>query len=66
MVRDIKKRMGSFKDFDEISTHKWLKDINWDLLYQKKMETPFIPTISGDSYLDYFDEECTKEGNSIN
>ena len=59
--------MGSLKDFDEIKAHKWFKDIDWALLNEKKITAPFIPKISGDNYLDNFDEEFIKEGKfSIN
>jgi len=61
LVREPKKRLGSVNDVDELKSHPWFKDIDWDLLYQKKIEPPFKPRIAGDNFLDNFDEEFTKE-----
>jgi serum/glucocorticoid-regulated kinase 2 len=59
--QNAKKRIGAKGDFDEIKTHAWFKDINWELLYSKDLETPFKPKVTGENWLGNFDEEFTKE-----
>jgi len=59
--KDASKRLGAMSDFDDIKKHPWFSDLDWDLLYQKKIEPPFKPKVSGENWLDNFDEEFTKE-----
>jgi len=61
LVREPKKRLGSLNDFDDLKKHKWFKDLNWDLLHEKKIEAPFKPKVVGDNWMDNFDEEFIKE-----
>lgn len=60
--RDVKKRLGSVGDFDEIKKHAWFKDIDWEKLYAKKVAPPFKPKVSGDNWMDNFDQEYVQEG----
>ena len=62
LVRDPKKRLGTDKDFDDIKVHPWFKDLDWDALYNKKIEPPFKPKVSGDYWMDNFDQEFVSEG----
>ena len=66
LVRDTKKRLGSVNDFEDIKKHSWFKDIDWDKLYNKKITPPFKPKVSGDNWMDNFDQEFVQEGNFIN
>jgi len=59
--RDVKKRLGSVNDFEEIKKHAWFKDIDWDQLYQKKIPAPFKPKVSGDNWMDNFDQDFVQE-----
>ena len=59
LQRKPRKRLG-YKGVEEIKQHPWMKDINWDLLYQKKIEAPFIPP----TYKENFDKKyCEGEDN---
>lgn len=61
MIKDPKKRLGSINDLQELKTHPWFKDIDWDKMMKKETEPPFKPKISGDNWVHNFDEEFTKE-----
>jgi len=63
LVKDPKKRLGHATDFEEIKNHPWFADLNWEKLAKKEIDTPFKPQVSGDKWLQNFDEEFTQEGN---
>lgn len=50
--------------------HPWFKEMNWDLLVQKKVNhylyyklpTPYKPKVTGEQWLDGFDKDFTSEG----
>ena len=51
------KRLGSSaNDANEIKTHPFFKDIDWDLLVQKKIQPPFRPKITHPKDLRHFDK----------
>jgi serine/threonine protein kinase len=41
--KDAEKRLGSKNDADEIVNHPWFKDIEWEGLMNKTLESPFKP-----------------------
>ena len=41
--KDSSKRLGSKNDADEIVNHPWFKDIEWEGLMNKTLESPFKP-----------------------
>ena len=43
LIRKANKRLGS-EGIDELKTHPWMKDINWENISQKKITPPFIPS----------------------
>ena len=49
LQRKPKKRLG-YNGVNEIKEHPWMKDIDWDLLYNKKIEAPFIPPIDKENF----------------
>ena len=63
--RDTKKRLGAVNDFEDIKKHSWFKDIDWIKLYNRKLDPPFKPKVSGDNWMDNFDKEFVSEGNLI-
>jgi hypothetical protein len=70
LTRDPSKRLGSGSDAVEIKKHPFFKDIDWEKLYQKKIDPPFKPNIGKDGTTDSsnFDTEFTKlpvESNSL-
>jgi protein-serine/threonine kinase len=42
-------------DAEEIKSHEWFKGINWDDVKEKKIDPPFMPRLTGDYDLKYFD-----------
>jgi serine/threonine protein kinase len=62
LVADVTKRYGQLKNgADDIKNHRWYKHLDWYKLSQKKLPSPFLPTIGkpGDTsnFTDYPDEE---------
>ena len=60
--RDAKKRLGAGGDFEDIKKHSWFKDIDWEKLYNKKVIPPFKPKVTGDNWMENFDQEFVQEG----
>lgn len=58
---DLTKRFGNLKNgVQDIRGHKWFNSIDWISLYQKKVDTPFVPKSKGagdHSNFDTYDEE---------
>lgn len=63
MIKDQTKRFGTKGDVSEIMSHPWWADIDWKKLEKKEIEPPFKPNLTGDKWLQNFDEEFVKEGN---
>ncbi len=49
LQRKPKKRLG-YNGIEEIKNHPWMKDIEWELLYRKKIEAPFVPPTSKENF----------------
>ena len=49
LQRKPKKRLG-YCGIKEIKDHPWMKNIEWDILKEKKLEAPFIPPLSEQNY----------------
>ena len=49
LQRKPKKRLG-YNGVEEIKEHPWMNNIDWDLLYNKKLEAPFIPPTNKDNF----------------
>lgn len=57
--RNPANRLGAGPDgFRNLQNHSFFESIDWEKLYQKKIEPPFIPPIYSD-YAHYFDKEFT-------
>ena len=48
------KRLG-FLGAASIKEHQWFKNLNWELLLQKKLNPPFIPVIKSEMDVSNFD-----------
>ena len=60
LERNVKKRLG-YNGIKEIKEHPFFKDIDFNLIEQKKIPAPFVPKINDKMDVTYFDEECTSE-----
>ena len=45
LEKDPLKRLGSVNDSLEVLSHPWFKDIDFELLTQRKLKAPFLPDI---------------------
>jgi serine/threonine kinase 32 len=56
LERDPKERLGcgtGFSSIDEIQSHRWLSQINWEKLQAKEFDPPFVPNPDGHNYVFY-------------
>lgn len=54
---DLSKRFGNLKNgINDIKNHPWFKSINWNSLYNRQMEPPFVPKVSGPGDFSQFDK----------
>ena len=49
LQRKPSKRLG-YKNIEEMKEHPWMADIDWDLLAQKKLKSPFLPYINKENF----------------
>jgi len=57
LTADLGKRYGNLKNgVEDIKTHKWFKDINWDDLIEKKIPAPFKPNTKSPTDTSNFDD----------
>ena len=61
LQRKPKKRLG-YNGINEIKNHEWMKDIDWTLLENKKIEAPFIPPLNEQNYDKRYCEGVDKVG----
>ncbi|KAK2177647.1 hypothetical protein NP493_587g01013 [Ridgeia piscesae] len=46
LVQDRTKRLGNMKNgAEDIKRHKWFKPLNWEAVYNKKLQPPIVPRI---------------------
>jgi serum/glucocorticoid-regulated kinase 2 len=60
LERDPTRRLGA-RGIEEIKSHPYFEGINWTLIEQKKLPTPFQPRISNAMSTENFDREFTSE-----
>jgi serine/threonine protein kinase len=64
VVKEPDKRLGAGPNgFEDLKSHKYFKEINWDDLENKKITPPFEPIVNGPTDLRYFDKIFTEEVN---
>ncbi|KAL1990832.1 hypothetical protein VTN49DRAFT_5835 [Thermomyces lanuginosus] len=60
LTREPELRLGSGPtDAQEVMSHAFFRNINWDDVYHKRVPPPFIPTISNPTDTSNFDTEFT-------
>jgi len=61
LVKKQNNRLGSQKGFDEIRSHPFFSNFDFQALLAKKLTPPFIPKLSGSLDVGNFDAEFTSE-----
>ncbi|KAF2093070.1 calcium-independent protein kinase C [Rhizodiscina lignyota] len=60
LTREPEMRLGSGPtDAQEIMSHAFFRNINWDDVYHKRIPAPFLPTINSATDTSNFDQEFT-------
>ncbi len=60
LTREPELRLGSGPtDAQEIMSHAFFRNVNWDDIYQKRVPAPFLPTVKGRADTSNFDSEFT-------
>ena len=58
LQREPTQRLG-YNGFDEIKSHPWFKEIDWEKLYRKEVVPPFQPTVKSEESTEQIDPEFT-------
>lgn len=59
LVTDPKERLGcGVSGIKKLKNHMWFKHLDFDLLEQKKLKPPFIPTSRDINEKKFFDQNC--------
>jgi len=62
LQKDRTKRLGNSEtDFEDIRSHQFFRTINFQDLYDKKIDPPYNPNVSGQMDLKHFDPEFVRE-----
>ncbi|KAK5165471.1 Serine/threonine kinase [Saxophila tyrrhenica] len=60
LTREPELRLGSGPtDAQEIMSHAFFRNVNWDDIYHKRVPAPFLPTVKGRADTSNFDSEFT-------
>eukprot|EP00053_Salpingoeca_punica_P010651 m.95525 g.95525 ORF g.95525 m.95525 type:complete len:480 (-) comp15454_c0_seq4:471-1910(-) len=58
--RDVKTRLGA-EGVEEIKAHPFFRGINWDDVYNRKLQPPFVPKVADQLDTSNFDARFTKQ-----
>lgn len=61
LQKERTKRLGGKDDFEEIRSHAFFRTIDWTMLYEKRIDPPYNPNVSGQLDLKHFDPEFVRE-----
>ena len=63
LIRKPEKRLGFKNGIKDLMEHPWMKDVNWDLLKEKKIKAPFIPNFGEENFDKNYCEMIERIGN---
>jgi len=62
LMRDPERRLGSGEmDAEEVKTHPYFRNVNFDDIYHKRVPPPFLPQLQHSTDTSNFDQEFTRE-----
>ena len=66
LVHDRTKRIGNLRNgAEDVKTHKWFKELDWEDVFNKKLKPPFVPKVKSEgdtsNFEDYSDEDLEIE-----
>src|SRR5437764_3169061 len=61
LARNPHNRLGSHNDAEEIKSHSFFTNVDWDALYQKQVPPSFKPNVSSERDVSCFDLDVTEE-----
>ena len=66
LVHDRTKRIGNLRNgAEDVKTHKWFKELDWEEVFNKKLKPPFVPKVKNEedtyNFEDYSDEDLEVE-----
>jgi serine/threonine protein kinase len=62
LMKDPRKRLGASQaDAQEVKSHAYFKNVDWQAMLEKKVPVPYTPKFKGKLDVSHFDEEFTNE-----
>jgi len=62
LAKDPRKRLGASQaDAQEVKSHPYFKNVDWQAMLEKKVPVPYVPKFKGKLDVSHFDEEFTNE-----
>jgi serine/threonine protein kinase len=57
LQKDISKRLGCHSNRAEnIKSHAWFKSVDWNMVFQKKIQPPWLPELSDPNDAHYYEK----------
>ena len=63
LIRKPENRLGFKNGIKDLMEHPWMKDVNWNLLKEKKIKAPFIPNFGEENFDKSYCEMIERIGN---
>ena len=62
LVQDRTKRIGSLRNgAEDVKTHKWFKEVDWEEVLCRKLKPPFVPRVKFDGDTSNFDDYVNED-----
>ena len=57
LVHDRTKRIGNLRNgAEDVKTHKWFEELDWEDVFNKKLKPPFVPKVKSEGDTSYFED----------
>jgi len=62
LMKDPRKRLGASQaDAQEVKSHPYFRNVDWQAMLEKRVPVPYVPKFKGKLDVSHFDEEFTNE-----